>query len=82
MWRLWGRLFGIEYALLVCNDGDWKVRRVKRRPDGQRYAYYFGFTIGRVFLLPDGKCGGARYLDKWVPLTGSFARNTASGAAE
>lgn len=72
IWRLMS-LFGCRYVLLESNcDADYKICRVRRRPDGVLMAAFFSYCarIGMVKLLPEGKCDGASYVGKWVQLTG------------
>ena len=48
MWRLWSRLFGWHYAAYRYGIG-YKIRRVHRNPEGERYVV----IRGEAYFLVD-----------------------------
>lgn len=65
MWRLFNRLFGWHYALVVAVGMDYRyVLRVRHDAGGELYATFYGEVW---YLLPDGKVDFSGY--RWRPLT-------------
>ena len=65
MHRLFARLFGWKYALLIHFDGKVSKTRVRHIGNGRIYGKVYG---RKVFLLDGGDIAGCSYIDAWEPL--------------
>lgn len=70
MWKLWNKLFGWHYVLIISDSGDY--RYVRKRHIDASDRWYVNFTSQKIwFLQSDGFTDGGRY--RWTPLTWSIS---------